>query len=85
MAAALKTLSFLLLLGLTAHADNDSKPRDTSKSQEQEWWSLRPLAKSEPPKVKNAAWPRTPIDQFILAKLEEKKLTPAEPADRRTL
>ena len=28
------------------------------------------------PAVKNAAWARTPVDRFILAKLEEKKLTP---------
>ena len=35
--------------------------------------------------VKDAAWRRTPIDSFILAKLEEKGLTPNAPADRRKL
>jgi len=85
MAAALKTSVLLLLVGLTAHADNDSKPLDESKSPDHEWWSLRPLAKPEPPKVKITAWPRTPIDQFILAKLEEKNLKPSPLADNRTL
>ncbi|MEO8426557.1 MAG: DUF1549 and DUF1553 domain-containing protein [Verrucomicrobiota bacterium] len=85
MAAALKTLTFLLFLGLTAHADNDSKLLDKSRSQKQEWWSLRPLTKPELPKVKDTAWLRTPIDQFILAKLEEKKLNPSLPADKRSL
>ena len=35
--------------------------------------------------MKNAAWARGPIDRFILAKLDEKKLHPVAAADRRTL
>src|SRR6516165_9816688 len=34
------------------------------------------------PAVKDAAWARNPIDRFLLAKLEEKRLTPNRPADR---
>ncbi len=34
---------------------------------------------------KQTDWVRTPIDAFILAKLEEQALTPAPPADKRTL
>ena len=37
------------------------------------------------PSVKNTAWVQTPLDDFVLAKLEAKKLKPAPPADRRTL
>ncbi|MCI0685158.1 MAG: PSD1 and planctomycete cytochrome C domain-containing protein [Gemmataceae bacterium] len=48
-------------------------------------WSLRPLQLPTTPRVKNAAWVQTPIDAFILARLEEKGLTPAPPADPRTL
>ncbi len=33
----------------------------------------------------DANWPRTPIDTFILATLREHGLTPAPPADKRTL
>src|SRR4029077_10795553 len=35
--------------------------------------------------VKNAAWCKTPIDRFILARLEAKGMKPAPAADRRTL
>lgn len=48
-------------------------------------WSYLPPRPQTPPKVKNAAWVRNPIDAFVLAKLEEKGLSPAPEADRRTL
>jgi hypothetical protein len=49
-------------------------------------WSWQPIAKAVPPAaLKQADWPRNDIDRFILAKLEEKGLTPAPDADRRTL
>jgi cytochrome c553 len=49
------------------------------------FWSFRPVRETPPPAVKNAAWVKTPIDRFILAKLEEKGLRPAAPAERRAL
>ena len=48
-------------------------------------WSFIAPKKTPPPAVKNEAWVRNPIDRFILAKLEEKGLTPAPEADRHTL
>ncbi len=54
-------------------------------TKEELWWSLRPLIKPEPPEPKNKDWARTPIDKFILVKLEEKGFKPSPPADRRTL
>lgn len=48
-------------------------------------WSLIPPKRPTPPEVKNQDWVRTPIDQFILARLEAKGLSPAPEADRRTL
>src|SRR5205814_1868463 len=35
--------------------------------------------------VADASWPRSPLDRFILAKLEEKGLRPVAAADKRTL
>ncbi len=50
-------------------------------------WAFRPLMEEskQPPAVKAADWPRSPIDTFIMAKLEENNLQPADDADRRTL
>ena len=48
-------------------------------------WSF---VKPQPPKlpgVKNATWPRSGLDHFILARLEEAGLKPSGPADRYTL
>jgi hypothetical protein len=50
-----------------------------------DWWSLRPLARVTPPAVRDAQWPRTPIDCFVLAKLEAKGVSPSPSVDRRVL
>ncbi len=52
---------------------------------DRDFWSFRPLQNVAPPRVKDAAWCKTPIDRFILAKLEEHRLAPNAPVDRRTL
>ena len=49
------------------------------------FWSFQPLARVDPPTVKNQAWGRTPIDPFILAGLEKQGLSPNPPADRQKL
>ncbi|HEY1171214.1 MAG TPA: PSD1 and planctomycete cytochrome C domain-containing protein [Verrucomicrobiae bacterium] len=49
------------------------------------FWSFQPMAKPEVPAVRKSAWVQSPVDAFILAKLEEKKLKPAAPADKRAL
>src|SRR5262249_30501002 len=48
-------------------------------------WSFQPVRPRTPPAVKDNTWPRTALDRFLLAKLEEKGLRPAPPAGRRTL
>ena len=48
-------------------------------------WAWQPVKAMQPPKVKQADWPASPIDQFILAKLEAAGLKPAGPADKRAL
>ena len=50
-----------------------------------DWWSLRPPERPTIPSVRNARWVRTPVDAFILAKLEDRGLPPAAEADRATL
>lgn len=48
-------------------------------------WAWQPLSRPAVPEVRNSAWARSPVDHFILAKLEEKSLKPNPPADKRTL
>jgi hypothetical protein len=48
-------------------------------------WSLQPVKRPALPTVKNAQWVKNPIDAFVLAKLEAKKLTPNPPASRQEL
>ncbi|HVV01033.1 MAG TPA: DUF1549 domain-containing protein, partial [Verrucomicrobiae bacterium] len=48
-------------------------------------WSMVAPVRSPLPSVKNRRWVRTPIDQFILARLEHEGLKPAPEADRRAL
>jgi len=50
-----------------------------------EWWSFRPLAAPPVPAVKQRRWPANDVDRFILARLEEKKLPPADDAGKRVL
>ena len=49
------------------------------------FWSFGPLQETAPPAVANEASARTPIDRFILARLEAAGIEPNSPAGRRTL
>jgi hypothetical protein len=46
----------------------------------EEHWSWRPVVKPESPAVKLADWPRDELDRFVLARIEEAGLRPAEEA-----
>jgi hypothetical protein len=48
-------------------------------------WSFIAPVRTAPPEVQDKAWPRSGIDNFILARLESLGLKPAPEADRRTL
>ena len=50
-----------------------------------EFWSFQPLAKRDLPAVEDKSWVRTPIDAFILARLETEGMEPAPPANPRDL
>jgi hypothetical protein len=52
---------------------------------DRQFWAFRPPGRSPIPAVKHANRVRTPIDAFILAKLEAKGLTLSQDADRLTL
>ncbi len=48
-------------------------------------WSFVPPKRPEIPAVKDTGWVRTPIDNFVLAKLEQQGLHPAPEADKTIL
>ena len=56
---------------------------DPSKSRDH--WAFQPVKKPALPTVKNKAWVKTPIDQFILARLEKAGLQPAPVSNPRDL
>ncbi len=57
----------------------------TITEEDRQFWSFRPVRAIEPQAVKDAKWPRRPLDHFVLAQLEAAGLKPVAEADRRTL
>lgn len=55
------------------------------RPEDREFWSFRPLATPAAPQVDDTGWARTPIDQFVWARLAEKGLKPNGLAERRRL
>ena len=70
-----------LLLGSPAPA---ARPREFSPA-DRAWWSFQALRQAPVPAVANPAWARSPLDPFILARLEQAGLAPAPPAAPHTL
>jgi len=50
-----------------------------------ELWSWQPIKHAEAPAVKDTKWPKSDVDRFVLARLEEKNLAPSGPADKLAL
>ncbi|MGF1580020.1 MAG: DUF1553 domain-containing protein [Gemmataceae bacterium] len=57
----------------------------TNKRAGYDWWALQPLRKPDVPKVQNRKQVHNPIDAFLLAKLENHKLTFSPEASPRAL
>lgn len=49
------------------------------------WWSYQPVQHQAIPDVQNRSWARSPIDSFVMARLEPHQINPSPAADRRTL
>jgi hypothetical protein len=66
--------------------DSHSRAAGTTPSDaERQHWAFVPLKRVTPPPVRDRGWIRSPIDSFVLARLEKEGLGPSPPADRRTL
>ncbi len=78
--AALLTVALLVPSAVRAQGR-----ADTYSADERSHWSLQPRTRPQLPQDGDCTWPANPVDAFILARLEDAKLRPAPPADRRTL
>ena len=59
-------------------------PAATGAAPAQQWWSYQPVKAQVIPQVQDKKWVRTPIDAFVLAKLEASSIQPSADADRAT-
>jgi mono/diheme cytochrome c family protein len=71
----------------TANASKASAAKYTFDlaKRKREHWCWLPLRAPQPPATKDRSWPVDAVDRFLLARMEDKGLRPAGPADRRTL
>ena len=56
-----------------------------AKSPASTLWSLRPVVRPPVPAVRDRAWPRNPIDAFILSRLETEGVAPSPEASKTAL
>jgi hypothetical protein len=80
----MRPVSLLAALGAATLALYSAEPHKFTDAQKS-FWSLQPVNNPATPAVKNQQWVKTPIDAFVLAKLQEQNLTPNSPADKLTL
>ncbi|MGE5191795.1 MAG: DUF1553 domain-containing protein [Deltaproteobacteria bacterium] len=66
-----------------APATKTAGPKITAE--QRAFWAFQPIAEPAVPEVKRQDWPLSPIDHFVLSRLEAAGLEPAPPANKRTL
>ena len=70
---------------IRAWIDAGAAAPENEEPQKDLHWSLVAPQRPELPEVQQSDWARTPIDRFILARLESEKIQPAPSADLVTL
>ncbi|MCX7407518.1 MAG: PSD1 and planctomycete cytochrome C domain-containing protein [Planctomycetales bacterium] len=68
----------------SANKGNGIRTSGSITDEDRQFWSFQPVKDVAPPAVKNGAWSRRPLDQFVLAQLEANGLSPVGEADKRT-
>jgi hypothetical protein len=84
-AEAVETLSLWIKMGAHWPSEKRVVPGSPAASAGKKHWAFQPVRKPPVPTPRDPHWASTPIDAFVLAKLDEKRLQPAPTADRRTL
>jgi Protein of unknown function (DUF1553)/Protein of unknown function (DUF1549) len=86
--AWLVCFTVLLLVGfgpLDAASAVASDKAAAAPKKAKDHWAFKAPVRPELPQVKNAGWVRTPIDAFIVARLEREGMTPSPETDKFTL
>jgi hypothetical protein len=66
------------------HGAGPSSAEDATDKAEKHW-AFQPVREPPVPAVSGSDWVRTPVDAFVLTRLDAAGLAPGKPADRRTL
>jgi hypothetical protein len=66
-------------------ASAPATPAYVIKPEQRAFWSFQPIRTPPVPAVSHTSWPKTDIDRFVLARLEQEGLAPVRAADKRTL
>jgi hypothetical protein len=69
----------------TLRAEPVEVPRFVITEEERAFWAFQPVEAKPPPAIRHRKPGQTPIDKFLLACLEDKRLSFAPPADKRIL
>lgn len=60
-------------------------PSEIDYEKGRQYWAFQAPQKRSVPDVKNTAWPRSEVDRFLLAAMEERGIIPVSDADKRAL
>ncbi len=88
--ADIETLTEWVTLGAPWPGADPNAPlrkRELFNDEDRLWWAIQPIARPKPPepRASMADWPKNVIDQFTLAKMLSKGLTPAPAASKLEL
>lgn len=65
--------------------DDEAAAGDLGDGQPADFWSFQPVVRPPLPRVANPRWAVTPVDRFILHKLDAHGLAPSDPAGKADL
>lgn len=82
--AAIEALTAWIKMGAPWPAGKDLAKSATADAWKRHW-AFQPIGNPVTPAVKRGDWPATSVDRYILARLEDKGLTPSPAADKITL
>lgn len=68
----------------TAESGSGIRTSSEISAADRQFWSFRPFTVQPLPTVRDAAWPSTRIDSFLLQRLDSESLAPSPAADKRT-